>query len=164
MELLPTNSNPLNLKEESTDVSVACVASTEATPTNNEKKHIDTDREAIKCFPTSLRTLDHEECWALLLDQSLDLISVVRFDVGEVALCTLDTRELAKRCLISDARGVIIAHNHPSGKALPSKKDVEATNDICQALDLIGTRLVDHLIIGQDAYFSLAARKQKGYD
>ena len=52
------------------------------------------------------------------------------------------------------AKGVIFAHNHPSGNLRPSKQDIQITEHMQEALDLISVKLLDHVIIGADGYFS----------
>ena len=61
--------------------------------------------------------------------------------------------EIALRC---NAVGVVLAHNHPSGVALPSREDYVATSQVSEALSAIGVRLVDHIIVADQDFVSMA--------
>ena len=61
--------------------------------------------------------------------------------------------EIALRC---NAVGVVLAHNHPSGLALPSREDYVATSQVAEALSAIGVRLVDHIIVADQDFVSMA--------
>ena len=61
--------------------------------------------------------------------------------------------EIALRC---NAVGVVLAHNHPSGVALPSREDYVATSQVAEALSAIGVRLVDHIIVADQDFVSMA--------
>ena len=84
-----------------------------------------------------------------------------------------DSRKILKEMIISNASTAIIAHNHPSGICVPSVADVTTTKSISALLAEINARLVDHIIITDDDYFSLASHtkfascftsKKKPYD
>ena len=59
-----------------------------------------------------------------------------------------------QRALLCNASRIMIAHNHPSGNSEPSREDKKTTENIRKACDLIGIPLLDHIIIGEDEYFS----------
>jgi len=63
-------------------------------------------------------------------------------------------REVFRFAIINNATGVIIAHNHPSGDPQPSMKDIQLTQKIREAGNVIDIELIDHVIIGDDNYFS----------
>ncbi len=64
-------------------------------------------------------------------------------------------RKIVDLAMRYNAATAVVAHNHPSGVALPSKSDIEATRDIFQALNLVGVLLVDHIIVSDDDFVSL---------
>ena len=66
-------------------------------------------------------------------------------------------REVVRACLRHNASAVIFAHNHPSGVAEPSAADRSITRELKDALQLIGVRVLDHLVIGSGAPTSMAA-------
>ena len=75
--------------------------------------------------------------------------------------CLLYTAEVDIRKLLSlgmkfKSSSAILAHNHPSGVALPSQDDLETTGAICKALESVGVHLIDHIIVAEGDYVSLA--------
>ena len=74
---------------------------------------------------------------------------------GSVNAAFLDPREIYKEALSRRAASIILLHNHPSGDPSPSAEDIEITNRIAQAGELIGIPLLDHLIIGDRSYISM---------
>ena len=75
---------------------------------------------------------------------------------GTLDSATVYPREIASRALQLHARSVILAHNHPSGQALPSVSDKQLTTRIREALALLDIGLLDHLIIAGAASYSMA--------
>ncbi|WP_279637758.1 JAB domain-containing protein, partial [Pseudomonas aeruginosa] len=69
-------------------------------------------------------------------------------------------REVLKTVLEHNAAGVILVHNHPSGDPTPSQADHRLTNTLKTALELVGTRTLDHIVVGREGFISLA---QQGY-
>ena len=62
-----------------------------------------------------------------------------------------------QRALLCNASRIMVAHNHPSGDSSPSREDKKSTMKIKEACDLMGISLLDHIIIGEDEYFSFKA-------
>lgn len=82
----------------------------------------------------------------------------------EVSRGTLDAslvhpREVFKRAILNNASSIIIAHNHPSGDLKPSREDIELTRKLMEAGRILGISLLDHLIIGDDDYYSLMSNE-----
>lgn len=78
---------------------------------------------------------------------------------GAVDKAIIHPRELFKRALLCNATSIMIAHNHPSGNLTPSQADIQLTNRLYECGELLGIKVLDHLIIG-DGFTSL---KEKGY-
>lgn len=66
----------------------------------------------------------------------------------------MNPREIMLKALLCNAAGIIIAHNHPSGDPGPSNLDFESTEKVKQAGDIMGIRLIDSLIVGDNQYYS----------
>ncbi len=77
---------------------------------------------------------------------------------GTVDGASVHPREVVRRCIAHNAAAVILAHNHPSGIAEPSRADEQITDRLKQALALIDVRVLDHMIIGDGEITSLAER------
>lgn len=94
---------------------------------------------------------DREEFLALFLDAKNRIISVHSVAVGSLSLCIVHPREVFKAAILANASGVILAHNHPSGDPTPSKEDRELTDRLCKAGEILGIRVLDHVVIGDQA-------------
>lgn len=87
---------------------------------------------------------------------------IISYDViaeGDITSANVSTRNVLDVVLRTGAKGVVMAHNHPSGLALPSKDDLRATIFVKQILNSIDVRLLDHVIVCDDDYVSLAESK-----
>ncbi len=100
--------------------------------------------------------LEHEEFWVLYLNNSNKVLSKHQLSKGGLTATLVDIRLLFKRALELSAVGVIVCHNHPSGKLKPSNSDLQLTQKIKAAGITIDIKLLDHLIITEKAYFSFA--------
>lgn len=78
---------------------------------------------------------------------------------GTINTSLVHPREVFKRALLNNASDIMVAHNHPSGDPNPSKEDIQITERLKEAGDLLGINLLDHIIVGEDKYISL---KEKG--
>lgn len=75
---------------------------------------------------------------------------------GSVSASEIYTRKIVQLAMKFQASGAVIAHNHPSGIALPSNNDIKATINLKKALATVGVRLLDHIIVADMDYMSLA--------
>ena len=97
-----------------------------------------------------------EECSVLLcMDSAGRVIRCHRLAEGSPGMVGLAARELVNLALQDKAARVILAHNHPSGVALPSSADVDATKKICEMLKMIDVELADHLIVSEGDFVSM---------
>lgn len=100
--------------------------------------------------------LQHEEFWILFLNNSNKVLAKQQLSKGGLTATLVDVRLLYKRALELSAVGIIVCHNHPSGKLKPSSSDIDLTNKILAAGKTLDIKLLDHLIITEKAYFSFA--------
>ena len=83
-------------------------------------------------------------------------ISSAPLEEGDVASADLNIRKVVEMALLTSASAVILAHNHPSGVAVPSSSDEAATRQVAEALRTIGVRLVDHIVVADRDFVSMA--------
>ena len=102
----------------------------------------------------------HEIVYELCLDRKGKLLACKRLNDGGASSAALDIRKVVENAILTSASTVILAHNHPSGIALPSDDDCAATTRAAQALQTIGVALADHIIVADDDFVSMA---QSGY-
>ena len=102
--------------------------------------------------------LRHEVFAVLFLDAQLRLIEFQEMFQGTLTHTAIYPREVVKRALTLGAAAVVLAHNHPSGVAEPSRADETMTQHLKQALSLIDVRVLDHFVVGEGHVVSLAER------
>lgn len=107
----------------------------------------------------TLSSLPHEVFMVLLLDAQNRLIAAVELFRGTLTQTSVHPREVVKLALAHNAAGAILAHNHPSGVAEPSRADEALTQALRQALALVDVKLLDHFIVaGQTEPLSFAEK------
>ena len=115
------------------------------------------DPESVKDWlRLRLAGLEHEVFYALLLDNRHRLLAAHELFPGTVDQTAVHPRELVKLALGANASAVIVAHNHPSGAAEPSRADAAITRTLRDALALVDVRLLDHFIVTTGNVVSLA--------
>lgn len=118
-----------------------------------------TSPEATRNYLLSgMRDLDQEEFHMLLLDNQHRLITDQMLFRGTLNAASVYPREVIKSALAHQAAAVILAHNHPSGVAEPSRADELITQRLKQGLELVDIRLLDHLVVGDGEVVSMAER------
>ena len=95
-----------------------------------------------------LARYEYEVFCCLFLDNRHRVIAFEELFRGTLTGCTVHARELVKTALLHNAAAVILAHNHPSGVADPSRADINLTSRLKEALSLIDVRVLDHLVVG----------------
>jgi DNA repair protein RadC len=115
-------------------------------------------KDAAQFLQLELGTLEHEEFAVLFLDNRHRLISFERLFRGTIDGATVHPREVVKRALAVNAAAVILAHNHPSGVAEPSRADEALTRRLKDALALVDVRVLDHLVVSPVETVSMAER------
>jgi DNA repair protein RadC len=104
-----------------------------------------------------LRHLPYEVFGCLYLDNRHRVLAFEELFRGTVDGASVHPREVVRACLTHNACAVIFAHNHPSGVAKPSAADRAITRELREALQLVGVRVLDHLVIGHGKPVSMAA-------
>lgn len=121
-----------------------------------ERFKITSSKQAYQIFKKYLSDLSHEEFWILILNRANELIKKENLSKGGISGTVVDIRLICKSVIENNASGIVIAHNHPSGQLNPSIQDKEITAKLKTALQLFDVSLIDHLIIGDQNYFSFA--------
>lgn len=98
----------------------------------------------------------NEIVYQLCIDRKGKLLACRRLNEGGADSSELSVRRLVENALLVSASGVILAHNHPSGIALPSQEDYAATDRAELALRMVGVTLLDHIIVADGDYVSMA--------
>lgn len=114
-------------------------------------------RENVGAYLLELFSRERSEAvYEICLDAKGKLLACRRLGEGSVSAVSLDIRKVVENAIIHSASSVILAHNHPSGIALPSEADAQATNQVRTALASIGVRLEDHIIVADHDFISFS--------
>jgi DNA repair protein RadC len=100
---------------------------------------------------------ERERCHALFVDARRSCIGDAAIGRGARGALCLRMREIFGEALRLDARGIILAHNHPSGQCRPSGCDIAATQQLAAVARALDIELVDHLIFTREAVYSMRA-------
>ena len=95
-----------------------------------------------------------EEFYCIYLDASKKVIEEKLLFIGTVNYSLVHPRDIFKEAYLLNATGIICVHNHPSGEVKPSKEDISLTNRLKEIGLLLGIKVIDHIIIGDDRYYS----------
>lgn len=115
---------------------------------------INSSEKAFKYMHHHLYNLPHEEFWVLMLRQNLKPIREICIGRGGLTATAVDVKIIMKEALLNNAPAMMIFHNHPSGNLNPSSQDVALTRKIQEAAKILDIKMLDHIIIGHDQYYS----------
>jgi DNA repair protein RadC len=101
-----------------------------------------------------------EHFMALLLDGKNRIITRAQISEGSLNQSIVHPREVFNAAVRQSAAAMILLHNHPTGDATPSPEDLEVTRRLSEAGQLMGIRVLDHIIIGENEFYSFAENGQ----
>ncbi len=117
---------------------------------------ISSSKDAFEYLYADLADQSFEEFWIILLKRNNQIISKKRISEGGIAGTVADPKKIFKLALEAKASSIILSHNHPSGNLKPSQQDKQLTHKLVQAGKTLEISVLDHLIFGNDQYFSFA--------
>ena len=107
-----------------------------------------------------MHELSYEKMVMLTLNTRHQVVGCFEVSRGTVDESTIYPREIATRALLTNAKAVILAHNHPSGSTNPSTADMNVTRKVKDLLKMLGINLLDHIIVAHDRTYSMAEHNQ----
>ena len=120
-------------------------------------------QDAIRCsqdidalIHPFLWDLPNEELWVIALNTAAKVIKKVRVSVGGISRTAVDVRLIMRILVEASATQFAVVHNHPSGSKHPSREDENVTERLKKAGTLFDIRMIDHIIIAGDTYYSFA--------
>lgn len=119
---------------------------------------VDGPAAAARILVPPLRGLDREELHGLYLDRRRRPVARRCLSQGGERATVVDPRRVFRLALELRASAVVLAHNHPSGLAEPSMEDERSTRELLTAGRAVGVEVVDHLVVGQEGWTSMAER------
>ena len=123
--------------------------------TSEEIIKINNESDAYELVKDELVNSDREMLLSIMLTVKNDLIGVETVSIGSVTASTTTPRDIFKSAILANAVAIIVCHNHPSGELIPSKNDIEITKQLIAAGDILGIKVLDHLIVSNQGYRSL---------
>ena len=119
-----------------------------------ESLQILNSRDVVNLMQDKIAHLDHEEFWAIYLSQANRILQTCQISKGGISSTGVDTRIVIQEAVLNKATQIILCHNHPSGSVRPSRADIQLTEKLHHAAELMDLILVDHIIIHKERYYS----------
>ena len=116
---------------------------------------INNDEAVYELVKDELVNTDREIMLSIMLTAKNGLIGVETVSVGSILVSVLTPRDLFKSAILSNAVSIILTHNHPSGDLTPSECDIKLTKACAKAGEILGIKLLDHVIVSHRGYKSL---------
>jgi DNA repair protein RadC len=121
-----------------------------------KREVIRNSRDAYQVFYPVLGDLRHEELWIALINQAGKVVGKMKISQGGIDKTVADMRHILKPAIDSLCSGIILCHNHPSGNIQPSHEDDVLTSNLEKSARLMNIKLLDHVIIYDQTYYSYA--------
>ena len=140
-----------------------------------QTRQILSPKDAYEMIKEQLEGLDREQFIIACLNTKNEPTNITVVSVGSLNKAIVHPREVFKTAILSNAASIMAFHNHPSGETTPSQQDIQLTNRLYEAGELLGIKLLDHLIIGDGfpalrskcpplvGYGTFISLKEKGY-
>lgn len=116
---------------------------------------IATPEQIIEILAPVFKRVDREQVVVLYLNTQSHPIGVEIVAVGTTYTCNIEIKNIFKGAILANAVAIVVAHNHPSGVSKPSNRDLSLTRQIAWAGEILGIRLMDHVIIGEEEFYSM---------
>jgi DNA repair protein RadC len=129
----------------------------------DEKPKVKTSNDAFKLLLETWNenTIElQEEFKVILLNNSNEVLGIFPMSKGGISACVVDIRLIFACALKANATNIIVAHNHPSGKLIPSSNDIDITQKIKSAGKILDISLLDHIILTPNGYYSFMEEGQ----
>lgn len=127
--------------------------------TTRNKNKVSSSADAYQILLPTFKagTIDYKEYFKVLyLNQANQVLGFTQISEGGITETSVDVRVILQAALLTNSVSLILAHNHPSGNLKPSKQDLELTQSIKEAAELMRIRVLDHIILTSEKYYSFA--------
>ena len=147
-------------KKAASIISALAIGRRVATSPRDKKIRLSSTSGLAEFFMEDMRYSRKEYFKVLMVNVKLEIIGVETVAIGELTGAPVHPRETFEPAIRKGAAAVCFAHNHPSGDPRPSEDDLKITKRLVECGDILGIRVLDHIIIGDGVYTSL---KEEGY-
>ena len=121
-----------------------------------KKNKINGSSDIFKLMKPIIQDLRHEEFYIILMNRANKVLDKIRISQGGISGTVIDVRIILKHAIINAASSLILCHNHPGGNVQPSEADRQITNKVKDAGKFMDVQVLDHIIIGEDNFYSFA--------
>ncbi len=121
-----------------------------------ERKKINSSKDAFELMHSMVSDCLYEEFWIIMLNKANKVIKYESISEGGITGTVADPKKIFKLALENNATSLILCHNHPSGNLKPSGADIKLTKKVKEAGLFLEILVVDHIIIGDEKYYSFA--------
>ena len=126
----------------------------------SQKQRIRDSRQVADLLAQEMMSEKREFFMTLNLNTKMQVESKSVISIGSIDSAPVHPREVFGPAIRRGAAAVVVAHNHPSGDPSPSPQDIEVTRRLIKASEILGIRLIDHVIVGNGSFTSM---KNEGY-
>lgn len=124
---------------------------------------INSPQKAVEIIANEIKDMDREMMMSVNLNVKGQIINAHVASMGGIDFAPVDVKNILKSALLSNANGIMIFHNHPSGMCYPSKEDQNVTNKIKNACKVMDIKFLDHVVLGEDQCYSFSFDKYFEY-
>lgn len=124
-----------------------------------ERFKVNNPASVADVFMDDMRYLQREHFRIVLLDTKNQIIALEEISIGTLNASIVHPRDVFKVAIKRNSNSIILIHNHPSGDPTPSKEDINITNRLIDVGELVGIRVLDHIIIGDKRHISFKKDK-----
>lgn len=128
-------------------------------PIFNSHNKVSSSEDSERFFRSFIdeKRIDYKEFfWVMLLTNANQIIGISEIAVGNTTGVSINIKEIYQLALLANATAIIVAHNHPSGKLVPSEADRKLTRKLTDASKLLDITLLDHLILTSEGFVSFS--------
>ncbi len=120
------------------------------------KDKISSSKDVFELFSSTFSNTHFEEFWILMLNRANRIIKKINISEGGISGTFVDPKKIFRYSLENNASSIVLCHNHPSGNIQPSEADIKLTKKIKDAGIAMDINVVDHIIIGNESYYSFS--------
>jgi DNA repair protein RadC len=120
----------------------------------SKRQQVTCSKEIYDLISMHLLDQPYEHVWTIFLNRQNKILHKELISTGGIAGAMFEPNRILRTALEVYATGIVLCHNHPSGNLIPSKEDIQMTKKIKEAATLLDIKLLDHLIVGENGYYS----------
>ena len=130
-------------------------------PIDYKKVVIKEPNDVAKLLMHDLRFLKREIIKVIILNNKNVILKILDIALGSTNSAKVDIKDILSEAVKMQAPKIILVHNHPSGDSTPSKSDIQITDRVYEAANILGIELLDHIVIGNMEYTSIFTQRLK---